>query len=441
MVILTSGRDGEHYKSSVITFGLTIQEILRDPEVTVGFFSHTRPIAKAFLRQIMREFEGNVLLQAAFPDVLWGAQLKDAPKWAEDEGIIVRRKSNPNESTIEAWGLVDGQPVSKHFKRLVYDDIVVQASVSNPEMIEKTMSRLEESYNLGQMDGVKRFCGTRWHFNDAYKAIVDRGTAKLRCYPATVDGTEDGEPVLMTRELLADKRRDYGPYTFASQMLLNPKADSMIGFRREWLRTYKTVAHPQRMNKYILVDAASSKKKGSDYTAMVVIGLGGDGNYYVLDMVRDRMNLTERAERLFALHRKWRPRQVRYEKYGLMADIEHMKSRMEAETYRFDIIEVGGQTRKEDRIGRLIPLFEQGKVYLPQTLHVADYQKVVRDLVHDFVEDEFVAFPVGTHDDMLDALSRIAEPDLKLTWPREKKEVYVPPQSYSRPAASVAWMA
>mgnify|MGYP001595488240 FL=1 len=256
-----------------------------------------------------------------------------------------------------------------------------------------------------------------------------------------MDGTEDGEPVLMTRELLADKRRDYGPYTFASQMLLNPKADSMIGFRREWLRTYKTVAHPQRMNKYILVDAASSKKKGSDYTAMVVIGLGGDGNYYVLDMVRDRMNLTERAERLFALHRKWRPRQVRYEKYGLMADIEHMKSRMEAETYRFDIIEVGGQTRKEDRIGRLIPLFEQGKVYLPQTLHVADYQKVVRDLVHDFVEDEFVAFPVGTHDDMLDALSRIAEPDLKLTWPQEKKEVYVPPQSYSRPAASVAWMA
>ena len=45
----------EHYKSTIITFGKTIQDILCDPETTFGIFSHTRPIAKAFLRQIMRE--------------------------------------------------------------------------------------------------------------------------------------------------------------------------------------------------------------------------------------------------------------------------------------------------------------------------------------------------------------------------------------------------
>src|SRR6516162_3682976 len=39
----------EHFKSSVITFGLTIQDILNDPEITVGIFSYSRPIAKAFL--------------------------------------------------------------------------------------------------------------------------------------------------------------------------------------------------------------------------------------------------------------------------------------------------------------------------------------------------------------------------------------------------------
>ena len=47
----------EHFKSSIITFGLTVQSILQDPEITIGIFSHTRPIAKAFLRQIMRELE------------------------------------------------------------------------------------------------------------------------------------------------------------------------------------------------------------------------------------------------------------------------------------------------------------------------------------------------------------------------------------------------
>lgn len=242
--------------------------------------------------------------------MLWGKDVRQAPKWSEDDGIIVKRKSNPPEGTVEAWGLVDGQPTSKHFKVLLYDDIVVEGSVTTPEMIEKTMKGLEQSYNLANEKFVRRFCGTRWHFNDAYRTVIDRKTAIARERPGTDDGTETGNPVFWSRELMAEKRRDMGPHTFAAQILLNPKADALQGFKREWLRYYKI--QPTKTNNYILVDAASSKKKGSDYTAMWVIGLGTDGNYYALDMVRDRLTLTERADRLFELHRKWKPRQVRY---------------------------------------------------------------------------------------------------------------------------------
>jgi hypothetical protein len=62
----------EHYKSSIITFGKTIQDILNDPEITVGIFSYSRPIAKAFLRQIRTEFESNELLRSLFSDIIWG---------------------------------------------------------------------------------------------------------------------------------------------------------------------------------------------------------------------------------------------------------------------------------------------------------------------------------------------------------------------------------
>jgi predicted phage terminase large subunit-like protein len=414
-----------HGKSSTITFGKTIQDILNDPEITFGIFSHTRPIAKAFLRQIMREFEGNKVLHKAFPDILWGMDTRQSPKWSEDDGLIVRRKSNPPEATIEAWGLVDGQPTSKHFKVLLYDDIVVEGSVTTPEMIDKTMKALEQSYNLSNEVFVRRFAGTRWHFNDAYKTVIDRGTAVPREHPGTVDGTEYGDPVFWTKESILEKRRDMGPHTFAAQILLNPKADSLKGFKREWLRYYSTA--PTKTNNYILIDAASSKKKGSDYTAMWVVGLGTDGNYYALDIVRDRLSLTERTERLFALHRKWKPLQVRYEKYGAMADIEHIKTEQEKQQYRFDITEVGGQTSKVDRIGRLIPVFEQGKFYLPKTLHVTNYEKVTVDLVHTFIEQEYMPFPVGVHDDMADSLARLLEPDLKLVWPKEE-EVRIRPE-------------
>ena len=431
----------EHYKSTLITFGLTIQGILKDPDLTVGIFSHTRPIAKAFLRQIMRELENNLILHSAFPDVLWGKDLKDAPKWSEDEGIIIKRKSNPNEATVEAWGVVDGQPTSKHFRVLLYDDVVVRDSVTTPEMKQKTMSQLELSYNLGQMDGVKRMAGTRWDFDDAYRTVLERGTFKLRFHPGREGGEEDGKPVYWTEELHNQKRRDMGPYSYASQILLNPRADSLQGFKREWLKHYQTVGESwKRMTRYLLVDPASSKKKGSDYTCMWVMGLATDGNRYALDMVRDRLSLTERADRVFDLHRKWKPYEVRYEKYGLQADIEHIEARQETENYRFKIREVGGQIKKPDRIGRLIPLFEKGEIYLPRSLHKTNYEKTTEDLVRVFVEEEYCPFPVGLHDDMLDALARMEEPEFPLVWPKEQKTEIDPPRIVHRQSSRTAWM-
>lgn len=417
----------EHYKSTIITFGLTIQEILNNPDITVGIFSHTRPIAKGFLRQIKREFEANENLKLLYDDVLWANPHKESPKWSEDDGIVVKRKGNPKESTVEAWGLVDGQPTGKHFDRTVYDDVVTRESVNTPDMIEKTTEALELSYNLGADGGERRFIGTRYHFNDTYRTIMTRGTAKPRIYPATEDGQVGGDGVLLDEETLAQKRRDQGPYIFGCQMLQNPKADETQGFRREWLQRYSNVNAGAGMNKYILVDPASSKKKGSDYTCMWVIGLGADKNYYALDIVRDRLSLPQRTAKLIALHKKWRPLQVRYERYGMMADIEHIKSEQERVNYRFKIIEVAGRVAKQDRIKRLVPICEQQRLWLPDSLHITNYEGEVKDMVHEFIEDEYTAFPVGLHDDMLDALARIAEPDtdskgkpisgMKLEWP------------------------
>jgi len=99
----------EHYKSSIITFGLTIRDILQNPEITVGIFSYSRPIAKAFLRQIKREFEANEILRRLFPEICWDNPHLQSSKWSEDDGIILRRQGNPKEATVEAWGLVDAR--------------------------------------------------------------------------------------------------------------------------------------------------------------------------------------------------------------------------------------------------------------------------------------------------------------------------------------------
>jgi phage terminase large subunit-like protein len=413
----------EHYKSTIITFGLTVQDILNDPELTFGLFSHTRPIAKGFLRQIKREFEANDRLKLWFPDILYDEPHKQSPKWSEDEGIIVKRKGNPKEATVEAWGLVDGQPTSKHYKRMVYDDVVTRESVTTPEMIAKTTEAWELSRNLASEGGSTRYIGTRYHFNDTYREIINRGAGKERLFPATADGTVAGEPVLLSRERIAEKRREMGPYTFACQMLQDPKADATQGFKREWLRYQERRSDGAGLNNLLLVDPASAKKKDSDYTSAWIVGLGGDKNLYVLDMVRDRLSLTQRGDMVFSLHKRWRPVFVGYEKYGLQADIEHMKDRMARENYTFGITELGGPMPKLDRIRRLIPWFEQGRILLPVTLYKTDYEGVARELVNTFVEEEYMPFPVCLHDDMLDALARFLDDEVPKLWPQSEEPI------------------
>lgn len=431
----------DHYKSTIITYALTIQDILGSHgdnpladkwgglEPTFGIFSHTRPIAKGFLRQIKRTLETNDLIKELFNDILWANPQKEAPKWSEDDGLILKRKTNPKESTIEAWGLVEGQPTSKHFNVLVYDDVVTQGSVNTPDMMAKTLQAWEMSINLGSSNVRRRHIGTRYHFNDAYREILARHAAKERIYPGTDDGTPEGAPVFKTREQITELRRFLGPYTFSTQILQNPLADETQGFKKDWIRWHGG-STGEGLNKYILVDPASEKKKTSDYTVMMVIGLGADENYYLLDIVRDRLNLEQRGDVLFRLHRKWRPLNVGYEKYGMQADVEHYRYRMRRDNYHFGIQELGGQIAKNDRIKALIPTFSEGRWYFPTSIFYTNYEGKLDDLVDVFINQEYLAFPVPVHDDMLDCLARILDVELGAMWPRvnedEQRDRYDP---------------
>lgn len=658
----------EHYKSTIITFALTIQDILKDPEHTFAIFSYNRPNAKKFMRWIKVEFEDNEELQQLFPEILWANPKRQAPKWSEDDGLVVKRKGNPKEATVEAHGLIESLPTGPHFGTRIYDDVVTEDSVSNIEMLKKVVKRWELSLNLGKRGGRERYIGTRYHFNDTYRTIIDRGVVQERFYPATHNGKVEGDGIFLTNEELVKKRREMGPYIFGCfvkdtpilmadwtekplsevkpgdwvvgytfgipgqkarlvpskvvacqsrpaktvefkfssgrtligtrdhkfwhgraergysrlglkygqlsgacsiydpgqvdvgnvnpwaagylagiidgegtvsgntihiyqdflsnpvvckaietvlhecgfsfsvgrrpdkkssrdyyltggreakmrlarlmwgagkvlrvgssiydngtrnighrssrdelvritpmsewpvyniqtetgnyiangyavkncQMLLDPKADEVQGFLEDWLR-YWIVKDWMQFNRYIVVDPASEKKKENDYTYMEVIGLGADLNYYTIDMVRDRLNLTERAQALIKLHRMYRPiTGVGYEKYGKDADIEHIQYVQEKENYRFEITALGGPMGKLDRIRRLIPIFEQGRWWMPTSLPYVDREKKQHDLVRDFIFEEYLAFPVGIHDDMLDGRARILDEDLAAHFP------------------------
>ena len=288
---------------------------------------------------------------------------------------------------------------------------------------------------------------TRWHEDDLAGRLLQQmrdggeqwDIVNLR---AIDDAGQALWPAWYPLETLETIKSTIGARDWSALYQQEPRPEGGGEFKKADMQYYDGALDPTKTNNYILCDPAGEKKKTSDYTTFWVIGLGTDDNYYVLDILRDRLSLTERADALFRLHRTYKPLQVRYEKYGMLSDIEHFKDRMAREHYRFKIDEVAGQTPKNDRIRRLVPLFERQRVWFPHSLTITDHRSVPVDLVRAFREEEFAAFPVGVHDDMLDSLSRIAEPDMHLVWPGKIKKV-VPINDYvhHHQSTGLGWMA
>ena len=456
-----------HFKSSIITFALTIQDILNDPEVTFGLFAHTRNISSAFLKQIKREFESNEQLKADFDDILWQNPQKEAQQWSEQGGIIVKRKTNPKEATVEAWGLIDSQPTSKHFRRRVYDDVVTLESVSTAEQIEKTTAAWEMSLNLGGGENIERYIGTRYSLHDTYSVMISRGAVKERLFPATVNGRMDGKPVFFSEAEWELIKKKTSRKTIASQQLQNPLADEDARFQPLWLTSYEV--RPAILNIGIMGDPSLGRGKDSDNTAIVVIGYSKGGVKYLLDGACHRMSLSQRWETLRNLYLKWMREpgigtiSVGWERYGLQSDREYFEERMRVDkpNVQFAIEELNWSQNsaqsKEARIDRLEPDFRNRRLLLPnavwhdgraQTWRVDDdpesktYQMILYtefkgltrkqqefldggsfDLVAKALKkkdnekqiydltvrlmQEYVQFPFGAHDDLLDATSRV----------------------------------
>jgi hypothetical protein len=79
---------------------------------------------------------------------------------------------------------------------------------------------------------------------------------------------------------------------------------------------------------------------------------------------------------------------------------------------------LGGGPQKPDRIKKLIPIFEQQKLFLPERINYTDYLNEARNLTRDFVEQEYKEFPMPQHDDMLDCLARILDPKFPTSFPK-----------------------
>ena len=374
-------------------------------------------------------------------------------------------------SQVEECGLArvyDLQVEGDHC--FIADGIYVHNCIDDPhksrqEMTSETiMSQKREMYNSVvrvrlEPSAAIMIASTRWAPSDligwrigeegAYDVIQDRpyvdGSAsvdsgakrgvwdviRLRAVATEDEGWRHvGEPLWPERwpmsELEPIKQADITVWESSFQQ--EPTVSGGYWFAGTPLNFYEET-NARDLNVYMVCDPALRKTKKADFTVILVFGVGGDNNYYWLDCTRARLDPAERADHIFRLHRKWRPISVGYEEYGLQSDIVTLKDRMERENYRFPIIELGRSGEwhnlsKSDRVRALMPLAKLGRIWLPNPETHGRDTVVVED-VKRFINEEWQRYPACKYDDVVDAMSRLCDPAMKVAFPTPVRD-YTP---------------
>lgn len=405
-----------HFKT-VIAAARTIQMILKNPDICIAKFSHTRPIAKGMLRAIKSAFETSDLLKTCFPEVLWDKPENQAPKWSEDDGIIVKRSATRKESTLEAWGLVEGMPTSKHFDHIDYDDVETDDIVENPDMVIKLRRKFDLSLNLLSKGGTHTVWGTFYTHEGLLtelckkKDSLDNLIYFKHIVAATDDGKWEGNPIFLTEKENNDLKAN--SYTYACQQLLNPTPQGRQKLNSEKLQVIPHERIPFTYN-FLTTDAAGDDKKGTmkgDAWAMLSIGIEpnlddlGLSNLYILDAVISPMLEEEAYDEIARMFlRQENLLTIGVEKVALSSTEAFVSMALARRGFYLTeanggiyINRPGGRSKEYRIINNLSTPLNKNKIFISSK---------VPSYVVDRLKMEMDKFPYW-HDDGIDALSYI----------------------------------
>ena len=201
-------------------------------------------------------------------------------------------------------------------------------------------------------------------------------------------------------------------YTFLSQYQQNPMALTGGIIDTSWFRTYTTL--PKLTHRAVYVDTNSGKVEDwLDYTVFTLVGMGVDGNLYIIDVVRGRWDPEDLLKKAEEVWEKWRMagtmrimpmRHMAIEEkqagQGLITTLKKRSTTPGQIAIPVKEIPRGTGQNKLVRCLNVIPQIKTGKVFVPAT-HTEDGQK----LSSVFYEDGTIA---GTTEWVLTAMTECA---------------------------------
>lgn len=163
-----------HLKSSIVTVGWSIQQILINPNIRIFISNAVWDLSRNFLREIV----GLLGEKSPLSDI-FGQFNGNGSQFTQDEIIISQRTSGTiKEPTIKTGG-VEKAVTGMHFDIMIHDDLVEENNIGTPEQIQKIIRFRNNCLDLLDPGGIEIIIGTRWAMGDLYGYLIESEMTSL----------------------------------------------------------------------------------------------------------------------------------------------------------------------------------------------------------------------------------------------------------------------
>lgn len=414
----TGGRDGigrlivamppRHGKSLTVSRFYPAWHIGRNPDHRIILVSYGSSLAEKHSRYV-RNLIAAPAYREVFPHIALAPDSKAVDAW-DVAG---------HEGGMDALG-IGGAATGKGAHVLVIDDPIKNREEAESQTIRDKLkdAYTDDLYTRLEPGGAVILMATRWHVDDltGWLMLNEPDGWHTLVLPA-IDA--DGRALWEARyplPVLRDIERTLGAYSFASLYQQQPVPAEGGLFKRAWFEP--PVTTPPAIEYAVRYwDLAMSEKTSADYTVGVKYGMGADGHRYVLDVTRAQVDWGQLPDFMARV---------------MVADGIHVAQGIENKGYMSRAI--AALNVDERLLGYVILGYDVDRDKVTRALPLA--AKAGAGLVHvlashwtDAFLDELTSFPLGAHDDQVDAAAG-AETMLADGAFAGMGEVYTPDEPY-----------
>jgi predicted phage terminase large subunit-like protein len=391
----------DHGKSTV-AMARVLWELGRNHNLRVKVVCASDARAKERLYEVKQHLVGNPRVRAVFPDLVEDPD----GEWSRHR-IVVKRTARHRDATLEALG-VTSTITGGRADLLVGDDPVDRRNALAFPALRDSIKLAWRSDWMNLLEPASRawvFC-TLWHKADLNHELLANPSYQKLFY-AVPNDFGSLWPEKWPEGALRDRAAEIGSVEFNRAFRNVANDESMAPFRPQWAQFCRAGDIPDDLVTICAYDTAVGLGREHDYTAGAIGGVDLERRrVYVLDAWRARLTIRQQAEAIFHEWERWNPERVRIERVGQAAVDQWLLDAHPEMARVVETVTPGTGQGKTARFAAVSPMFERGDVVFAPHLNP---DNSAWDPARGNLIGELLDFPVGRHDDMVDALTHMLD--------------------------------